>query len=592
MQVAGAEALHAAGTTAFRHGDYAAAQQLFAAARDCKAADDPWAMTVLSDYGAACAALQNHAAARDAHAAALAGRRRMLGDAHPDVGASLHNLGAALRQLGDTEAAETCHQDALRIWQAALGPNHALVAKALAALGALARDRSDTAASLHFARRVLDIRVACLPEGDPQIGLALNELGKAQSDSGDDGAALASWEAALALLRPLYGEGRALAPLLNNCGVAARAMKDFAAAKTWFGRAVAADPDLAAARHNLASVLARLGETATAKEVREAALRQDCLFVQRVAYPKATVLIPSLADAGNVPLEHILPERAFSRLWWFIANAPEPLGDALPPFDVVFNGIGDPDMDGSALDRLRMFTSVQRGMPVLNGPDQVDRTRRDRLAATLAGIGGVVVPRTCRVAGSLAPAEIVQTAGSAGIDPPALLRPAGAHGGAGVALLDSWDDLDARALRRADTWYVTRYHPCRGEDGFYRKYRVIFVDRMPYPYHLAISPAWLVHYFSSDMADYDWKLAEEAGFLADPRTALGDRAWTALEAIAWRLDLDFCGIDFTLLPDGQLLVFEANATMLVHTESQTGSFAFKAPYVNRILEATAQLVQR
>jgi tetratricopeptide (TPR) repeat protein len=591
-QPADPEALHATGTKAFRQGDYTTARQLFAAARDGAAADDPWAMTVLSDYGAACAAQGDHAAARDAHAAALAGRRLMLGDSHPDVGASLHNLGMALRQLGDAAAAETCHRDALRIWEAALGPDHVLVGKALAALGALARDRADTAAALHFAQRVLEIRMTCLPEGDPQIGLALNDLGKAQSDLGDDRAALASWQAALAVLRPSFGEGRALAPLLNNCGVAARAMKDFAEAKAWFGRAVAADPELTAARHNLASVLARLGETSAAREAREAALRQNCVFVQRAAQPKATVLIPSLADAGNVPFEHILPEREFSRIWWFIAHAGEEApDDALPPYDVVFNGIGDPDINGGAGDRVRRFMSKRPGRRVLNAPDQVDRTRRDRLGATLAGIGGVIVPRTCRLAEDVRPAEVIQAAGRAGIDPPALLRPAGTHGGAGMQRLETWDDLDAARLRGADAWYVTQYHNHQGPDGYYRKYRIIFVDRLPYPYHLAISPAWLVHYFSADMADHGWKLAEEAEFLANPRATLGSRAWAALEAIGARLDLDFCGIDFTLSPDGQVLVFEANATMLVRTESANGAFAFKAPYVTRIIEAIGCHVQ-
>ncbi len=551
--MADAEALDAAGAAAFRQGEYAEARRLFGAA--------------------------------------LAARRRKLGDGHPDLGASLHNLGMAHRALGALETAQACHEHALHIWEAALGPGHLLVGKALAALGALALDRQDTAAGLHFARRVLDIRVACLAEGDPQIGFALNDLGKAQSASGDDRAALASWEAALAVLRPRLGEGPALAPLLHNCGVAARALQDFAAAKIWFGRAVAADATLAAARHNLASVLARLGDVAAARDAREAALRQNRVFVQRAVQPLATILIPSLADTGNVPLEHILPERAFTRIWWFIGHAAEAPDVALPPCDVVFNGIGDPDMDGGAGARLREFMSRQPGLRLLNPPDRVDQTRRDRLAATLAGIGGVVVPRTCRVGLAPGRADIVQAAMRAGISPPALLRPAGTHGGAGLQRLDSWDELDAKALSRAETWYVTQYHPCRGGDGFHRKYRIVFVDRRPYPYHLAISPAWLVHYFSADMAGHDWKLAEEAEFLADPRATLGGSTWAALEAIGARLDLDFCGIDFALLPDGDLLVFEANATMLVHPESTSGRLAFKAAFVDRIFAAVSHLVQ-
>lgn len=47
---------------------------------------------------------------------------------------------------------------------------------------------------------------------------------------------------------------------------------------------------------------------------------------------------------------------------------------------------------------------------------------------------------------------------------------------------------------------------------------------------------------------------------------LGERAMAAIAAIGRRLDLDYGGMDFTLLADGRLFVFEANATMLVHGE--------------------------
>ena len=42
---------------------------------------------------------------------------------------------------------------------------------------------------------------------------------------------------------------------------------------------------------------------------------------------------------------------------------------------------------------------------------------------------------------------------------------------------------------------------------------------------------------------------------------------------------------FTLLDDGRVLVFEANATMLVHRERADGEFAHKNAYVQRIGEA-------
>lgn len=140
--------------------------------------------------------------------------------------------------------------------------------------------------------------------------------------------------------------------------------------------------------------------------------------------------------------------------------------------------------------------------------------------------------------------------------------------------------------------YVTAFHDYASNDRLYRKYRVIYIDRKPYPYHLAISLHWLVHYFSADMEAHPWKRAEELRFLEDPRAALGERAFAVIEAIGQRMDLDYCGIDFTLLPDGRVLLFEANATMLVHPEDETSVLARKNPYVGRIFTAFGELVRQ
>lgn len=65
-----------------------------------------------------------------------------------------------------------------------------------------------------------------------------------------------------------------------------------------------------------------------------------------------------------------------------------------------------------------------------------------------------------------------------------------------------------------------------------------------------------------------------------------------LKAIADSTGLDYCGIDCALDQQGQVLVFEVNATMLVHDE-KTEPFAYKNPYVTAIKQAfTAMLTRR
>ena len=94
------------------------------------------------------------------------------------------------------------------------------------------------------------------------------------------------------------------------------------------------------------------------------------------------------------------------------------------------------------------------------------------------------------------------------------------------------------------------------------------------------------------MVAHPWKIDEERRFLEDPRSALGGRAMAAVAAIGRQLDLDYAGVDFTLLPDGRVLVFEANATMLVHHERGNGPLAHRNVHVQRIVDAFERLQAR
>jgi len=82
---------------------------------------------------------------------------------------------------------------------------------------------------------------------------------------------------------------------------------------------------------------------------------------------------------------------------------------------------------------------------------------------------------------------------------------------------------------------------------------------------------------------------EELRFLENPQQALGDKVWVTLEDIGARLDLDFVGIDFSVLQDGRLLLFEANPTMLVHPEDDP-LFAHKNFAVQNILDAFERMI--
>jgi hypothetical protein len=73
---------------------------------------------------------------------------------------------------------------------------------------------------------------------------------------------------------------------------------------------------------------------------------------------------------------------------------------------------------------------------------------------------------------------------------------------------------------------------------------------------------------------------------------LGSRALDAVAAVGRRLDLDYAGIDFALLGDGKIFVFEANATMLVHRERNNGPLAHKNARVQSIVDAFERMLAR
>jgi hypothetical protein len=84
--------------------------------------------------------------------------------------------------------------------------------------------------------------------------------------------------------------------------------------------------------------------------------------------------------------------------------------------------------------------------------------------------------------------------------------------------------------------------------------------------------------------------AEEANFLADMPTVLGARAMTALEGLAAAIGLDYGGIDFGLDPEGEILLFEANATMVVEQPDEDPRWDYRRVAVERIHAAVRGLL--
>jgi len=108
--------------------------------------------------------------------------------------------------------------------------------------------------------------------------------------------------------------------------------------------------------------------------------------------------------------------------------------------------------------------------------------------------------------------------------------------------------------------------------------------------HLAISPDWKIHYFSSAMAQNALFREEERRFLEDMPAALGATAMRALQQICTALELEYAGIDFAVAADGSILLFEANATMVVFPPSADAMWDYRRPAIDAVLEAASGML--
>jgi hypothetical protein len=358
-------------------------------------------------------------------------------------------------------------------------------------------------------------------------------------------------------------------------------------ARAHYEAALRLAPDHPDAHQGMANLLQDLGDSDAAESHRRQSYRGRAVTAlpYRGEGPACRVLLLVSAVGGNVPTRFLLDETVFATS----VLAVEAHADAapLPPHDLVFNAIGDADLCAPALDATRAVLARTKA-PVINPPDRVRLTGRAANARELAGLTGVVTPKVV-----VASRQTLRRAARA-FGYPLLLRSPGYHTGRYFVRVDSAADLaQAAAGLPGRELMLIEFLDARDERGQARKYRVMMIAGRLFPLHLAISADWKVHYFTADMADQPAHRAEEAAFLDDMPAVLGPRAMAGLAEVSRRLGLDYAGIDFGLGPDREILLFEANATMVVNPPDPDPRWDYRRAPVERILAATrAMLIER
>jgi Tetratricopeptide repeat len=358
----------------------------------------------------------------------------------------------------------------------------------------------------------------------------------------------------------------------------------FAEARAEFEAALRLDPRHPDAHQGLANLLQHLGEAEAADWRRRQSYAARGLIhtpFQGEGEP-CRVLVLASAVGGNIPTRFILDPGQFdTRQLAVEAFTP---GMRLPVHDVVFNSIGDADLAPAALEAA-VGVLAHTDARVINPPRRVSPTDRARMARRLSHLPGVVAPRIEPVTRT----DLRARAEAFGF--PLLLRSPGYHTGQNFEHVERAEDLSpiAEGLP-GETLLLIEPLDARDQDGRWRKYRAMLIGGERFPLHLAVSDAWKVHYFSSAMADRPDLRAEEEAFLADMGAVIGPTAMRALEQIQATLGLDYAGVDFGLAPDGRLLLFEANAAMVVAPPGPEPLWDYRRAPIERILQATQALV--
>ena len=370
---------------------------------------------------------------------------------------------------------------------------------------------------------------------------------------------------------------------------------DLEQAQAQYQSALSAEPGLAAAHQGLSVVLLEQGHAAESDLVMQH--RRLGFGAQPwVIYPALAssshaigrVLVLLAGRGGDVPWRPLLDPARFEVTTLsvdFLDEALTTLGGRLPPHDLVFNAVGDADVSGSSLqgaERVRALSSA----PWVNLPIAVQATGRVQNARRMAVLPGVRAPRMQE----WQRADLLEAAQKGELVFPLLLRRPGFQTGKYFAKLDSAAELLAYlATQPGDRWLVIEVLNAQGTDGAHRKYRVMMIDGGLYPLHLAISNHWKVHYFSAAMKDSEMHRAEEQRFLSDPEGALGPTVWQALQAIQRELKLDYAGIDFGVNGQGELVFFEANATMVIARPPTDVIWDYRRAATDRALAAATAL---
>ena len=313
--------------------------------------------------------------------------------------------------------------------------------------------------------------------------------------------------------------------------------------------------------------------------------------------PKLRVLaLAAATDMGsNTPIDFLLEGSGIELLTLYVMVDLE-LPVPLPDHDVAIVIASDSEECRDALRRIEQ-AAAHWPRPLLNPPHLVRHLDRDKLHGLLGGIEGLDIPATTLVTraqlSALAEPDIPVADIAADLQFPLIVRPRGSHAGVGLARIDDRAMIGQYLTLRPELeFFVSRFVDYAGADGLFRKYRLAVVDGRPYACHMAVADRWDIWYLNAGMAFSASKRLEEQNFMETFDHAFKVRHQRALQAMIDRIGLDYFTIDCAENRSGELLIFEADNTAVVHNMDSPELFPYKPRQMHAIFAAFAAMLFR
>ena len=464
------------------------------------------------------------------------------------------------------------------------------------------------AAAHRRAGRHAEAKALCrdILDGDPGNADALSILGSALVETD-------ATEAAAALFRRAAAARPDDAGLLQKLGDALIRLGDMDGAAAALGKCLELDPEKRRAGIFLSAVLRKQNRTRDAQVLLHSSVSRRPFSMTRCQGEAAARVLrlrgvqnafftlgrsrvgtlKTVLSTGNFSTRYLIDRQRFDICEFLMADDNLLTAEGLPDFDIVVNSVADPDVEPKSLRTLGEFLRHRPEVPVVNGPDRVLKTSRDGNYRRLKDMDGVVFPKTVRLrANGASEAGVEKFIRRHGFSFPVIVRRPGTQTGRTASIVRNCSEL-AKTIKgnKGRDFYVIQYIDEKIEEKYYRKMRFFCIDGKLFPVVCHIDGTWMVHGSNrkTTMKNHEWMVDEEKKFMADPRKYIGKGRYDILEGFRHILGLDFFAIDFNLMKDGRLLVFETNAAVR-HSPDHARNFPYLTPHMNEVSRAFESMI--